>query len=109
MTAPQASADRFKNRQVPPPVPAYLPTAGSPLAVNKELYQGIQRAPRRLIKEFTLPIRSGRAWDVPAGAIVKISTPEGAQVGSYTNLLSRPHVLPPSHLYSAQYTSEEGP
>lgn len=77
-----AAAGRWANRKpVPPPVPAYLPTAGSPLTVDKELYKTIREAPRVLVKEFTLPIRSGRAWEVPAGAIVNISTPEGPQVG----------------------------
>lgn len=75
-------AERLKNRKpVPKPVPAYLPVAGSALTVDKKVYGDIQSAPRVLIEEFTLPIRSGRAWKAPAGSIVKISTPEGAQVG----------------------------
>ncbi|KAF4119491.1 protein of unknown function (DUF1989) [Geosmithia morbida] len=74
--------DRFKNHTVPAPVPAYLPSAaGSPLTVDREAYDSIQAAPRVLVEEFTLPIRSGRAWKVPAGCIVNISTPEGPQVG----------------------------
>lgn len=76
-------AERFRDRKpIPKPVPAYLPTAGSPLKVDRELYGTIRDAPRVLVTEFTLPIRSGRAWDVPAGCVVKISTPEGPQVGS---------------------------
>jgi uncharacterized protein YcgI (DUF1989 family) len=75
-------AERFKNRKpIPKPVPAYLPTAGSPLKVDQGLYESIKNAPRTLIQEFTLPIRSGKAWEVPVGCIVKISTPEGPQVG----------------------------
>lgn len=73
---------RFKDLKVRPPVPAYLPTAGSPLTVDTALYSKIQQAPRRLTQEFTLPIRSGRAWSAPAGSIVRISTPEGPQVGT---------------------------
>lgn len=74
--------ERFATRKpIPLPVPAYLPKAGSPLTVDKPLYTAIQSAPRVLISEFTLPIRSGRAWEVPAGAICVISTPEGPQVG----------------------------
>ncbi|KAJ7891718.1 hypothetical protein B0H14DRAFT_2688047 [Mycena olivaceomarginata] len=61
--------------------PAYLPTTGSPLAVDKELYAKIRSAPRVLVEEFRLEIRSGRAWTAPAGSIVQISTPEGPQVG----------------------------
>ena len=77
-----SDASRLANRKpIPTPSPAYLPKAGSPLAVDKDVYAAIQQAPRRLIEEFLLPIRSGRAWKVPAGCIVRISTPEGPQVG----------------------------
>lgn len=73
---------RAKRKPIPKPVPAYLPSSDdSPLKVNRELYDKIRDAPRVLIEEFTLPIRSGRAWEAPAGSIVKISTPEGPQVG----------------------------
>ncbi|KAK1624244.1 hypothetical protein BDP81DRAFT_330604 [Colletotrichum phormii] len=75
-------AQRLKDRKpIPKPVPAYLPTAGSVLTVDKELYGSAQQAKRVLVEEFTLPIRSGRAWKAPAGSIVRISTPEGPQVG----------------------------
>lgn len=74
--------ERLQARKpVPKPVPAYLPTAGSPLAVDKSAYAALQSAPRVLVDEFTVPIRSGRAWEAPAGSIVSISTPEGPQVG----------------------------
>jgi hypothetical protein len=66
---------------LPPPRPAYLPTAGSPLTVDKDLYTKIQKAPRKQIEKFTIPIRSGQAWKCPAKSIVRISTPEGPQVG----------------------------
>ncbi len=79
-----AASARLKARgPVPPPTPAYLPTAGSPLTVDERLYADIQSAPRRLVQAFTLPIRSGQAWKAPAGSIVRISTPEGPQVGQY--------------------------
>ncbi|KAK3305008.1 uncharacterized protein B0T15DRAFT_531079 [Chaetomium strumarium] len=80
-TIDDAAARLQARKPIPPPVPAYLPTAGSPLTVNKDLYTAIQQAPRVLLSEFTLPIRSGRAWKAPAGSIVRISTPEGPQVG----------------------------
>ena len=65
-----------------PPTPAYLPHPNSPLNPNTPLYTRIASAPRTLpLQTFTLPIRSGRAWTVPAGHIVRISTPEGPQVG----------------------------
>ena len=77
-----SDASRLSNRKpIPTPSPAYQPKAGSPLAVYKDVYAAIQQAPRSLIEEFLLPIRSGRAWKVPAGCIVRISTHEGPQVG----------------------------
>jgi hypothetical protein len=79
MSAPPPPHDR---NPVPPPVPAYLTTSSSsPLTVDKAIYTAISHAPRVLSQEFTLPIRSGRAWTAPAGSIIRISTPEGAQVG----------------------------
>ncbi|UNI24753.1 hypothetical protein JDV02_010478 [Purpureocillium takamizusanense] len=82
MSDPQIEA-RLKAREesLPAPVPAYLSKEGSPLTVDSNSYNAIQTAPRELIQEFTLPIRSGKAWEVPVGCIVRISTPEGAQVG----------------------------
>jgi uncharacterized protein YcgI (DUF1989 family) len=75
-------AERLKNRKpIKKPTPAYLPAPGSVLTVDKTLYSNIRDAERELIEEFTLPIRSGKAWKAPAGSIVKISTPEGPQVG----------------------------
>ncbi|KAK4978328.1 hypothetical protein LTR66_010644 [Elasticomyces elasticus] len=74
------------DRQHPAPQPAYQATPGSILNVDKVLYSRIAAtasdpSARELIDSFTLPIRSGRAWSVPAGHIVRISTPEGPQVG----------------------------
>lgn len=77
----QAAARLAARKPIPTPTPAYLPKADSALAVDKQTYTIIQQAPRKLIEEFVLPIRSGRAWKAPAGSIVRISTPEGPQVG----------------------------
>ncbi|KAH8748657.1 hypothetical protein F5883DRAFT_582274 [Diaporthe sp. PMI_573] len=78
----QTGAERLRSRKpIPKPVPAYLPSAGSPLTVPRDLYEAARKAPRVLLEEFVLPIRSGRAWKAPAGSIVRISTPEGPQVG----------------------------
>lgn len=82
--APIMSAEerRAARKPIPQPVPAYLPTSdSSPLVVDRQAYSAIQQADRTLIEEFTLPIRSGRAWTAPAGSIVRISTPNGPQVG----------------------------
>ncbi|KAI8309801.1 hypothetical protein K4K61_001334 [Colletotrichum sp. SAR11_59] len=63
-------AQRLKDRKpIPKPAPAYLATAGSPLTVDKVLYESAQKAPRVLVEDFTLPIRSGKAWKAPAGSI----------------------------------------
>src|SRR5699024_1423005 len=35
---------------------------------------------RSLVTELTVPIRSGRAWVVPAGHVCRVTTIEGAQV-----------------------------
>ncbi|KAL0581426.1 hypothetical protein V5O48_000580 [Marasmius crinis-equi] len=65
-----------------PPVPAYRATPNSILHPNTALYTSIVQAPRSPpVHSFTLPIRSGRAWTVPRAHIVRISTPEGPQVG----------------------------
>ncbi|KAI1769451.1 hypothetical protein GGR53DRAFT_517031 [Hypoxylon sp. FL1150] len=77
----EAEARLKARKPIPKPKPAYLPVTGSPLTVDKDLYASIATAPRVLAEEFVLPIRSGRAWKASAGSIVRISTPEGPQVG----------------------------
>ena len=70
-----------------PPAPAYFPTsADSPLHPPKELYarlKALKVGSEDLVvtDDFTIPPRSGRAWKVPAGALFRLSTPEGPQVG----------------------------
>ncbi|KAI4863329.1 hypothetical protein F4820DRAFT_377121 [Hypoxylon rubiginosum] len=81
ISAEEAEARLKARKPIPKPKPAYLPVTGSPLTVDKDLYASIATAPRALLEEFVLPIRSGRAWKAPAGSIVRISTPEGPQVG----------------------------
>src|ERR1700749_3175560 len=68
-------------KPLPQPQPAYLPTAGSPLTGDQKLFRSIQQGERELVESFVLPIRSGRAWKAPAKSIIRISTPEGPQVG----------------------------
>jgi uncharacterized protein len=62
---------------------AYQSTAGSALEVDKAFYKSVAEnvAGRRLIERLTIPIRSGRAWKVPAGHVFRIVTVEGPQVG----------------------------
>ena len=102
MSLADGAARREARGPVPEPVPAYLPKIGSPLTVDKELYNTLQAAPRVLVEEFTLPIRSGRAWKAPAGSIVRISTPEGPQVGKQRPPCSPPPSFP-THLPSSPH------
>jgi len=72
-----ASADKPH----PPPQPAYQATPGSILNPDKAFYNAVAKAERTPVEFFVVPIRSGRAWQAPAGHIVRLSTPEGPQVG----------------------------
>ena len=61
--------------------PAYQATTPA-LSVDKAFYKRIADSPGRVpVVSFTIPIRSGRAWTVPAGHVFRILTPEGSQVG----------------------------
>lgn len=90
LTPEGADARRLARKPIPKPKPAYLPTAGSPLSVDEDLYARIRDAPRLKSDEFVIPIRSGRAWKAEAGCIIRISTPEGAQVGMSIYILHSP-------------------
>jgi uncharacterized protein YcgI (DUF1989 family) len=68
--------------------PAYQATTPA-LTVDKAFYRRIAEAGgRTLVEAVTVPIRSGRAWTVPAGHVFRIVTPEGPQVGDL-NLWNR--------------------
>lgn len=62
---------------------AYQASEDNALAVDKDLYQTIadKMQQRRLVDSFVIPIRSGRAWQVPAGHVFRIVTLDGPQVG----------------------------
>jgi uncharacterized protein len=61
--------------------PAYQATTPA-LTVDKAFYQRIaEGSGRKLVESFTIPIRSGRAWKVPAGHVFRIVTIGGPQVG----------------------------
>lgn len=60
---------------------AYQATRGSALDPDKEFYHSLTTAKRKRINELKVPIREGRAWEVPAGHIFRISTADGPQVG----------------------------
>ena len=61
---------------------AYQSVPGGPLEVDRELYGriGSTTQGRDLVQSFVVPIRSGRAWEIPAGHVCRIVTLEGPQV-----------------------------
>ncbi|MBZ4016017.1 urea carboxylase-associated family protein [Streptomyces purpurogeneiscleroticus] len=62
---------------------AYQATKGGPLDVDKDFYDRVSGTPegRELVDRFEIPIRSGRAWEVPAGHLCRLVTIDGPQVG----------------------------
>lgn len=56
---------------------------GKALEVDREFYGqiGERTEQRTLVREITVQIRSGEAWEVPAGHVCRISSVEGPQVG----------------------------
>ncbi|GAB2551039.1 urea carboxylase-associated family protein [Leucobacter ruminantium] len=56
---------------------------GPALEVDRDFYGAIaeQTATRTLVDSFEIPIRSGRAWEVPAGHVCRLLTVDGPQVG----------------------------
>ncbi len=65
------------------PAPAYQASGPeSPLHADKQLYTKIgESTARELVQSFNVPIRSGRAWNVPKGHVCRLTTPYGPQVG----------------------------
>lgn len=55
---------------------------GDALAIDRAFYERIRARgdDRKLVDRFVVPIRSGRAWTVPAGHVCRIVTIEGPQV-----------------------------
>lgn len=64
------------------PEPAYVAGVGSPLTADPSIYGPIGSATERrtLVDELVVPVRSGRAWTVPAGHVCRLSIIEGPQV-----------------------------
>jgi uncharacterized protein len=65
------------------PAPLYQPKSGSPLTVDTVLYGRLGRdlTRRTRLEQFVVPVRTGKAWPVPAGHICRIVALEGPQVG----------------------------
>ena len=77
----QTTAKPFASPDVSPP-PAYSAFKTSPFVADRTLYSRISSTTaREQTSSFILPIRSGRAWKVPAGHLCRLTTPEGPQVG----------------------------
>jgi hypothetical protein len=64
------------------PPAAYVARGGSPLLPDPARYGPIGRDTegRTLVDDFVIPVRSGRAWDVPRGHVCRLSTVDGPQV-----------------------------
>ncbi len=62
----------------------YLPAEPTTLTVDHDFYDRLAMPERRtLVDEFTIPIRSGRAWPVRAGQLCRIVAVAGPQVGDF--------------------------
>ena len=61
---------------------AYRAVAGSVLEPDTKFYSKLaaSEGERKLVESFVVPVRSGRAWKLPAGQIFRITTPDGPQV-----------------------------
>jgi uncharacterized protein len=58
---------------------------GTPLDVDRQFYSRLAREVERrsLVERFVVPIRTGRAWTVPAGHLCRIVVVEGPQVADF--------------------------
>jgi uncharacterized protein len=63
----------------------YEAKPGSPIAVDRPLYDRLaaETGSRTLVERFVVPKRSGRAWPVKAGQLVRIVAVEGPQVADF--------------------------
>jgi len=61
---------------------AYQAGKGSTLEVDSAFYDRVvrEKSARKLVDSFTVPIRSGMAWEVPKGHVFRIVTIDGPQV-----------------------------
>ena len=63
------------------PTPSYIAGAGSPLNVDPALLARLADASgRELVLEHVVPVRSGFAFEAPAGSVIRFSTVDGPQV-----------------------------
>ena len=64
---------------------AYRAGKGSTLELNTTFYNQLKegQAKRTLVERVHIPLRSGKAWKVPAGHVFRVLVPEGPQVGDF--------------------------
>lgn len=64
------------------PLPAYAADDGGALRADPVLYGpiGQETGRRELVERLLIPVRCGRAWEVPAGHVCRLSIVEGPQV-----------------------------
>jgi uncharacterized protein len=64
------------------PEPSYVAASGSPLHADPDVYGplGTETGERELLVSHVIPVRSGWAFEAPAGSVVRFSTLEGPQV-----------------------------
>ena len=64
------------------PSPTYVSTESHLLRAAPQVYEpiGANAQKRSLVEDFVIPTRSGRAWDVPACHVCRLSITEGPQV-----------------------------
>lgn len=70
---------------MPEPPPLYDRGPGTPLDVDRKFYGRLARevGGRTPVERFVIPIRSGRAWTVPAGHLCRMICVDGPQVGDF--------------------------
>lgn len=64
---------------------AYRANKGSVLDVDKAFYDTLTDAStkRELVATYTVPVRDGLAWKVPAGHVFRVKIIDGSQVGDF--------------------------
>ncbi|WP_017572505.1 urea carboxylase-associated family protein [Nocardiopsis halotolerans] len=90
-----------------PVTTSYQPTRDGILDVDVPFYDRLagDTDGRELVERFVIPIRSGRAWEVPAGHLCRVITPEGAQAGDF-NVWNRHN--PRERLWAARTRQLQG-
>jgi uncharacterized protein YcgI (DUF1989 family) len=75
------NTDVEENREMTQPRVIYEAKPGSPLEVDRRLYERLaEPTGRRLVERFIVPRRTGHAWPVGAGHVFRIVAVEGPQV-----------------------------